>query len=196
MSGNQPRIDPSQPPYGMADTAATRNNFLVLQDQLDAITGYSSSGPSNPPLYTPLTGGTMTGRLTISTNARPTLALDVPTPSDQAGIRFRINGVDRWVLHTVPRPETGNNAGTDIAFGRYDDNGTYMSDMFNVTRQTGAIELYGDFAAFGTTFAFPNSTSFTLGGLILSNYPTTDPHVLGQVWVDTANGDVLKVSQG
>jgi hypothetical protein len=40
--------------------------------------------------------------------------------------------------------------------------------------------------------------SFETGASVvkLTNLPTSDPHVVGQLWVDTANGNVIKVSQG
>jgi len=42
----------------------------------------------------------------------------------------------------------------------------------------------------------PSSEQIIYGILTLPNLPTTDPNVLGQLWVDTANNNVLKVSQG
>lgn len=41
-----------------------------------------------------------------------------------------------------------------------------------------------------------NGITFATGVINAANLPTTDPLVLGQLWVDSANGYVVKVSQG
>lgn len=159
MSGSTyPQIDVTKPMGPVADCAEQRANWAATQAQLQAL--WNGAGPYLA--VDPVTGS-LTTPLVISTAAKPTLTVDVPDDTGQAAIQLCIGGSPRWVMHTIPGPETGGNTGTDFAIGRFNDNGTYLSDMVNVSRQTGEVSLYGDLVAYGTTFQFTNSTSFAVG---------------------------------
>ena len=64
-----------------------------------------------------------------------------------------------------------------------------ISNVTNIT--TGVIQ-----AGFSSNSQLLVNNPFGTTVINFSNLPTSDPQTIGQLWVDTANGFVLKVSQG
>lgn len=85
----------------------------------------------------PLTGGAMTGSLTVGTGAVDNLL----TLDSAAGYRRYLNmttgGSYRWVLGTNGTAESGSNAGSDFLVARYSDTGAFIDYPLTITRATG-----------------------------------------------------------
>lgn len=65
------------------------------------------------------------------------------------------NGNTRWDLYSYGADETGANAGGNLYLARYNDDGSYLGQVFSITRATGALSYTG-----AATF----SSSVTAGG--------------------------------
>jgi len=88
------------------------------------------------------TGDTMSGNLFINTASMPTLALDAPAGNHHF-ISSKVGGVDRWnVIIGDATPETGGNAGSNLAIWRYNDAGAGIDTPFTIERSTGVCNVY------------------------------------------------------
>lgn len=110
-----------------------------------------------------LTGGTITGNLTLSVSGAPYLSVDTATAGSGNNLRFRVNSLNRWFVSVDTAAETGSNAGGNFAIFRYDDTGAYLGQPFGITRSTG--NAY-----------FANNVD--INGTSLNVYPTTGPAVI------------------
>jgi len=98
------------------------------------------------------TGDTMTGDLTIS-KANPQIFLAKAADGQGAYIHARNQTSTRWVMHFPSATlETGGNAGSDFALGRYNDLGVFIDQPLFIKRSTGAV-------AFGGTVTFAGAAA-------------------------------------
>lgn len=95
--------------------------------------------------YLPLTGGTLSGDLTISkAGAHVTLLLE-KTPGFYAGLAGGVAGKFRWGLQLGNNEaETGGNAGSNFNFDRYADDGNYLGTALNINRASGDMLTQGN----------------------------------------------------
>lgn len=83
--------------------------------------------------YLPLTGGTLTSDLGITTAA-----------GSYAGLIIKTSNVNRWYISKYNTAETGANAGSDFGIYRYSDAGAFLGDSLRISRATGLITVEGD----------------------------------------------------
>jgi hypothetical protein len=93
--------------------------------------------------YLPLTGGTLSGDLTISKADHTQLYLNKP-----AGFYNQIIGQQagkaRWTMSIgTGIAESGSNAGSDFALAAHDDAGTVLSNPILINRATGVVSAIG-----------------------------------------------------
>jgi hypothetical protein len=103
----------------------------------------------------PLTGGILTGPLTINSDTDPTLYLSSTgawpgvvldcVAGQGAYFYASINGLARWNINWIGAgAETGANAGSDMNISRYADDGSLIDILFTITRATGLITILAD----------------------------------------------------
>ena len=110
-----------------------------------------ATGPQGPPgsggldqatgdaRYVNVTGDVMTGNLDMSPpSGAASVRLDPVGSGAQAGsLRFRVVGLDRWVVAKTAGAEFGSNAGSDFTLDRRDDGGNFIGYVWQISRQTG-----------------------------------------------------------
>lgn len=166
--------------------------------------------------YLPLTGGTLTGPLTV---AAPTLSLTAGAGADASfimgspagrfrGIFGRTGALSRWVTYQGDNiPETGSNAGSNYSIGRYNDAGTFVDLPLAISRATGIVNFTQTPTINGLPMAFLPLTGGTLtgplgvsGNGITYTVAAANAHAIGfgwtgthiRAWVDGTNiGDFL-----
>ena len=90
-------------------------------------------------VYLALTGGILTGDLTISKTS-PGLLLNKPAAGTPAYMKGMTNNVDRWSMRLGnDTAEGGANTGSDFELRRFNDGGTYQDSPIQVNRATGAV---------------------------------------------------------
>ena len=101
-----------------------------------------------------LTGGTLTGDLTIS-KASPTLTVGAASSGSSRINLNRVNGADvnvlgfytggvaRWTLYSYGN-DSGSNSGSNLYIDRFNDAGSNLGAALIMNRSTGALSLYGD----------------------------------------------------
>ena len=124
--------------YGARPTAEMYINFA------DGVIGYidDSGQPVDLDLseYLPLTGGTLTGPLTM---AQASLIIDGAIDTVRS-IHGQTAGVNRWEIRLPGLiPETGAHGGADFGIFRYDDAGTFLDNPLGIVRLTGTTWLTG-----------------------------------------------------
>jgi len=113
------------------------------------------SGGSSTAVYLPLTGGTLTGSLTIApAGGWPTLACVATTSTACQLIGYKGTAASsgtRWtVLFGNQTTEASGNVGNDFAIQRYDNTGTYLDQPFLITRSTGNVSIAQNLYVTGT----------------------------------------------
>lgn len=92
-------------------------------------------------VFLPLTGGTLTGNLSIS-KATPQVSVNKAASGQAANIAGMMNGAMRWLIevgNTVA--ESGSNAGSYFSVSRYNDAGTYLDTPLSFQRDNDAMVL-------------------------------------------------------
>jgi len=85
--------------------------------------------------YLPLTGGTLTGPLTVNGGAI-SISGSAGTPRV---LYFLTAGANRWVVQTNVGAETGGNVGSPFTIDRFSDTGTYLGTPFTINRNDGWV---------------------------------------------------------
>ena len=101
---------------------------------VDIATGVAS-------VYLALTGGTLTGDLTVS-KASPGIILAKPVHGTPAYIKGMTGAFDRWSMrlgNDTAEGGAGSNTGSDFELRRFNDAGTYQDSPIFVNRATGAV---------------------------------------------------------
>lgn len=171
-------------------TGGTYTGIVTLSGDpvgaLDAVTKQYSdtklNTTSGDARYLKLTGGTLSGALTLN-YVSPSIVLN-GTASGQDRILFgQTAGKNRWSLQLGNgSAEGGSNAGSDFFINRYNDAGTYIDGPLNINRATGNVSV-------------PNSlyvTNTVQGGYV---YSTGDMRATGVVWSDGSAGGRI-ISKG
>lgn len=52
-------------------------------------------------------------------------------------LRYQTAGVDRWVIEANQTAESGGNTGSDLSFQSFTDGGSFIEEVFAITRSTG-----------------------------------------------------------
>jgi len=88
---------------------------------------FATGGPG---LYVPLSGGTMTGDLGLQYAA-----------GNQRGVQWKVGNNNRWYVYEDGTAESGANAGSNFAIGRYSDAGAAIDNPITINRATGVVGL-------------------------------------------------------
>ena len=136
------------------NAAGTLRQFSWTQ-MLAAFT--AAIGMSN---YLPLTGGALTGNLAIN-KATPVISLNAAAAGQYGQVNFLTAGVSRWALYKDNTAESGANAGSDLTFSRYADNGSFIDNVLSLSRSVGVVTLPRGQLAFPAT-QNPSSDANTL----------------------------------
>lgn len=114
--------------------------------------------------YLPLTGGTLTGDLTIS-KAVPNFRLNATSPGST--LQFQQAGLARWSVYT-PNAEGAEGVGSDFAIGKHANNGTFNYNALTISRADGSAAFnssvtMGGNIVLGGTIAWTNISNFVIG---------------------------------
>jgi hypothetical protein len=114
----------------------------TLLQKATADTLYAPVVHTHTGTYLPLTGGTLSGGLTLGGGNDLTLDGAAGTGRD---IYARTGGLARWVVKMADESaESGSNAGSDLLLYRYNDAGGFLGSALTLTRATGAATFGGD----------------------------------------------------
>ena len=93
--------------------------------------------------YLPLSGGTMSGGITIApASGYAFLTLNKPTGANANQIEGATAGAARWVvLLGNAEAESGGNAGSNFSVGRFDDGGNLLGAPVSISRATGNVAI-------------------------------------------------------
>ena len=91
--------------------------------------------------YLPLTGGTLTGNLEISTGTSLAALILNANSGQQRSVRFYTANSQRWMLEAQSIAETGGNVGSDFLIDRYDDNGNFLGTPLQISRASGLVTV-------------------------------------------------------
>jgi hypothetical protein len=151
---------------------STSTNYTTTAGDLLIFFGYSASTVR---VWTftggaglPLTGGTLTGNLTISKSG-PLLDLKASASGQSAGIEMLTGSNLRWQVLKGFGSESGANAGSDFTLSAYDDSGSFLGNYLVVTRSSGAVTLSRSLSTSGATGGDKgadtiNATTYYKGG--------------------------------
>lgn len=113
-----------------------------------------------------LTGQSTANTFGSNTGASETVQLNAATSTTRQ-VAFYTAGSPRWALQATPTAEGGSNVGTDFNISRYDDTGTNLGSVFQITRSTGVVTLGTGLASSGSN-AFANTGSNLTIGFVSS----------------------------
>ncbi|MET0167523.1 MAG: tail fiber domain-containing protein [Vicinamibacterales bacterium] len=140
--------------------------------------------------FVPVTGGTMTGDLTIRNAAWPALWIDTVGAAAGASIYLTRDNKQRWVIRSESDAETGSNAGSTFKIYRCNDAGAALDSPLTINRATGAATFVGEVLAstfFSSTAANVILSAAGGGGIYLR--PNGPNNATGQFTIDQ-NGNV------
>lgn len=133
-------------------------------------------------LYLPLTGGTLTGALTVqgsSTFYNPVtidsqtansaiLTLVKRSNANAAMIVGYRSNIGRWVLYLgTSDPESSGNAGTNFQLSRFSDTGTLLDNPITIARATGIV-VFSQIPTAPTAMLGDNSTNLATTAYVLA----------------------------
>lgn len=128
--------------------------------------------------YLPLTGGTITGDLSI-VKAGPFFVLDKAASAQSSIILGRKGGSNRWAMYVGDNiAEGGSNAGSNFKLEAYTDAGSVLGTAFDIARSTQIL----DFKRTPTVNGAP-----MIGGAVISDTAPGAP-VPGQFWWESDTG--------
>ena len=154
-------------------------------------------------VYLPLSGGTLTGGLTIAPpSGYAPLILNAPASGQGMIVQGSMQAKARWVLALGDgAAETGANAGSNLSLFRYDDTGAGIDTPLAIDRKTGAVTakgvtngsdaqagMIGEVIQANQTAPVTltaNSTPFNIGGVTLT---AGDWDVQGEAWIACGSG--------
>jgi hypothetical protein len=100
---------------------------------------------NNPAVFLPLTGGTLTGQLTIApASGWSAFVLMKPSGGNSSSLYGYLGANSRWQLDLGNNAaESGSNAGSDFTLHRFSDAGAFLGTPLTITRATGAATFVG-----------------------------------------------------
>lgn len=98
-------------------------------------------------------------------------------PDTNRGLVLRSLDDHRFTVTLSAGGEGGSNAGSNLIINRYADNGTFLSTIMQVFRDTGKVEFY-------ETVNFQDATEFD-SNIVLDATPAASNHVVHKSYVDT-----------
>lgn len=157
----------------MADTYTTHYNLTkpeiggdpdtwgnLLNADFDAI---DAQMYANATYALPLTGGSLTGALTIGANGNQ-LLLNKSASGQASYVLAQMGGSSRWRLSLGnATAESGGNAGSDFALDSYTDAGASLTTVLSIPRSTGV-------AAFSARPTFAGNLAWDAGNFNPSDY--------------------------
>lgn len=122
--------------------------------------------------YLPISGGSLTGSLTISKVGLGT-ETDLVVAGDAGQVKallLKTATANRWAILATNTAESGANAGSDLAIWRYDDAGVFISAPLLITRSTGLVTLSAGLtvSAGGVAVTGASTFSSTINGQTIS----------------------------
>jgi hypothetical protein len=139
-------------------TATTGDNSTQVATTAFVATAVATGGGA----YLPLSGGTITGSLAIS-STNGILTLNKSASGASTSIFGKTGNLSRWWMQLGNgTAETGANAGSDFYLSRYNDAGAYIDSPLFITRSSGSI----------------STTSLYTTGYIQVNNPSDSDHTL------------------
>lgn len=113
----------------------------ILGTKVVDITSTGITGTING--YLPLTGGTLTGNLTVS-KTNPTIILSKGASGQSNQIAGQTAGTNRWnLLLGHSDSESGGNAGSSFVLNYDDDSGAVIDSALTITRVNGILSIKG-----------------------------------------------------
>jgi hypothetical protein len=145
---------------------------------------FSTSAEQNDLLVYFWDGSTYNQALTIDSATRAFNIIGNTTIGDGTGARnitldgaaannrqflYRTGGVNRWAVYANGTAESGSNAGSDFAIGRFSDAGSFLGNAMVITRSNakallaGEVEIDGDLNHDGSNIGFNGATPVAKG---------------------------------
>lgn len=122
-----------------------------------------------PPAGVLKSGDVMSGDLTIS-KADAFLYLNKPLSGQRTAIAGQTNNLMRWRMSLgTAAAESGSNAGSDFAIGRYNDAGAGIDDALTINRATAQMTLAGNLLPVATGTLNLGSAAFRWGTVYTSD---------------------------
>jgi len=104
--------------------------------------------------YLPLTGGVLSGGISIDYSPYPVLSInDTGTTGSCPILSGKRQNKNRWDLLLGLGAESGTSTGSDFLIRRYDNAGTYLDDPIGITRADGSVRLKYTFFSLGINVA-------------------------------------------
>jgi hypothetical protein len=132
--------------------------------------------------WLPLTGGTLSGGLTINSTTQPWIMIQRPTGQSAVIYGETVAGSPRWAVNVADAsPESGSNFGSNFSIQRYSDTGNYIDTPLSITRNNGFTTANMLQVGNGTTIQtdavsgslFPYSLNLALGTSVHFNWYAT-----------------------
>ena len=124
------------------DAGVTAGTALSVNRGTGAVTvaaGIIGTLTGHASLDLPLTGGTLTGNLTLG-GSSPTVSLNAAA-GEYSFLNYNRSSSRRFSLIMSNEPETGSNAGSNMQLLSYTDTGAYLSSILAINRATGAMTV-------------------------------------------------------
>jgi hypothetical protein len=116
--------------------ATTRYVDVGLSNTLNSAQSYTNG------YALPLTGGTVSGNLTVGDGSGGRQIIINGVASSFRTLFYQSNGANRWHLRTNSTPESGSNVGSDWNLTRYADDGvTSLGAVISAIRSTGVVNI-------------------------------------------------------
>ncbi len=122
--------------------------------------------------YLPISGGTLSGNLSISPPSGYA-TIELNKPAGTTGNGSQIGGTTanalRWLVQMgTPEAESGTNAGSNFGIFRYDDLGNYLGSPLGINRATGNVSIAQNLTAGSLTVngALSSAGGATVGGTL------------------------------
>jgi hypothetical protein len=125
----------------IADATQVMADFNYILGQVNA-----NAAPITGGTYLALTGGTLTGAITVQpASGSSSLTLNKPASGVGSNVLGQTGGLNRWLLQLgngVAEPGSGN-VGSDFGLSRYNDAGGVIDAPLTISRASGAVTIRG-----------------------------------------------------
>jgi hypothetical protein len=148
--------------------------------------GAAPTSPTNGDLWTTTAGlyaqisGTTVGPFSTSSGS---VIVDSAQATPSA-VEWKVSGSNRYRFERANDSETGSNAGSTLQMLAYNDSGTLLGSVFDITRSTQAVKFYANMTM-NNGLLLTSSSSTSRSGLRLphGSAPTTPTN--GDAWTTT-----------